>query len=305
MAIDLRKLRHIVETARFESVTRASEALFITQSALTRSIAEVEAELGIQIFIRLPRGVRATDMGASFVKRAQQIIGDVENLITDVTDFRELNTGRFRLGITPPAYQRFVSGALGRLAQNNPNLVIEITTGPANALAPGLTAGNFDAIIGHAGLLGRWPDLEINIIANFHHAIMLRNNHPISQKQPLTERDVLEYPLLLPSFVEPLQNGIATLHADNNLPPPSPKYICDNFEVVMSIISKTDAYTPVISFNPTFGVLRRKFLLLENIITLPKQQMAFATSYTQSCSPAAAAFKRHLEEELTNIKLES
>lgn len=297
MAIDLKKLRHVVETARFESVTRASEALLITQSALTRSIAEVEAELGIQIFIRLPRGVRVTDMGANFVKRAQRIIGDVENLITDVTDYRELNTGRFRLGVTLPTYQRFISGALGLLARNNPNLVIEIATGSTNVMARGLTAGNFDAVVGHAGLLCQWPDLEISIIANFYHAMMLRANHPVSLKRKITELDILELPLLLPSFVQPLQNGIAALHAKNNLPPPSPKYICDDFENVMTIISATNAYTPVISFNPTFGVLQKKFFLLENVINLPEQQFALATSNTQSRSPAAIAFKKYLEEQ--------
>jgi len=289
----------VVETARLESVTRASEVLFITQSALTRSIAEVEAELGIQIFIRLPRGVRVTDMGASFVKRAQQIIGDVENLITDVKDFRELNTGRFRLGITPAAYQRFIASALGHLAKTNANLNIEMTTGSADMLARGLTAGNLDAVIGHAGILSRWPDLEISIVADFHHAMMLRADHPLSEKPKVTERDVLALPLLLPSFVQPLQNGIAALHAKHSLPPPSPKYICDDFETVMTLISQTDAYTPVISLNPTFGELQQKFLLLENVINLPNQHMAFATSLTQSRSPAASAFKQCLEEQFS------
>lgn len=302
MAIDLKKLRHVVETARSESVTRASEVLLITQSALTRSIAEVEAELGIQIFIRLPRGVRVTDMGASFVKRAQQIIGDVDNLITDVKDFRELNTGRFRLGITPAAYQRFIAGALGALAHDNPNLTIEMETGSADKLARELTAGNLDAIIGHAGILSRWPDLEITIVADFHHAMMLRADHPLSRRKKVTERDVLEFPLLLPSFVQPLQNGIAALHAKHSLPPPSPQYICDDFETVMTLISATDAYTPVISLNPTFGDLRSSFLLLEKVINLPNQHMAFATSLTQSASPAAIAFRHHLEEQFSRQK---
>ncbi len=84
IAIDLRKLRHVVETARFENVTRAAEALYITQSALTRSLADVEAELGTPLFVRLPRGVRVTDQGRRFVDRARLIIGDVGDLLADI-----------------------------------------------------------------------------------------------------------------------------------------------------------------------------------------------------------------------------
>ncbi len=298
-AIDIRKLRHVAETARFGSVTRAADALLITQSALTRSIAEVEGEIGIELFVRLPRGVRVTDAGRSFVDRARQIIGDVDELLTGAGDFRKLHRGRLRLGIAPSGHQRFVARSIARVASEYPNLAIEITAGSTEVLPPRLSAGDFDAIIGHEALLRRWPDLEVRRIAELHCAVMVRRDHPVAQRDDVSESEILSYPLLLPSTVEPLQNSIALLYARHGLPPPSPRYVCDDFDLVAAIIARTNAYTPVISLNPTFGRLREKFLLLEGKVELPVQRIAFAVSRTRAETSAARAVESVLREEFS------
>ena len=81
--IDLRRLRYVVEVARAESITTAAQTLAITQPALTRAIAELEASLGIKLFERLPRGVRATPEGERFLFRARKRIVDMDDLIAD------------------------------------------------------------------------------------------------------------------------------------------------------------------------------------------------------------------------------
>lgn len=299
-AIDIRKLRHVAETARFGSITRAADALLITQSALTRSIAEVEGEIGVKLFVRLPRGVRVTDAGRSFVERARQVIDDVEDLLAGAGDYRKLHRGRLRLAIAPSGYQRFVARSIARLASDYPNLDIEITAGSTEVLPPRLSAGDFDAIIGHEALLRRWPDLEIRRIAEFHCAIMVRKGHPIAQRDDISESEILSYPLLMASTVELVQNNIALLHARHGLPPPSPRYVCDDFDLVAAIIARTNAYTPVISLNPTFGRLREKFLLLEGKLDLPVQRIAFAVSKTRAPTAAARAIESVLREEFSS-----
>ncbi len=82
--IDLKRMRYIFEVARVEAITTAAKSLSITQPALTRNIAEVEEELGVQIFYRLPRGIELTEEGKELVTRDKQILGDVDNLITEL-----------------------------------------------------------------------------------------------------------------------------------------------------------------------------------------------------------------------------
>lgn len=289
MAIDLRKLRHVVETARFESVTRAAASLYITQSALTRSIAEVEAELGLKLFIRLPRGVRATEAGGIFVKRARQILGDVDDLIATAEDYRDLKTGRVRIGVAPPAFQRFMARPLAAVAGEHQGLSIDVVSGSADELAPRLTAGDFDLVIGHCSWLSRWPDLAITRVADFHCAMMLRRNHPLAGRTDVEEIDVLRYPAILPSIIEPLETDIASRYAANDLPPLNPRYTGDDFDLLCALTAATDAYTPIISLNPTFGRLHDDFLLLEDVVKMPTQAIGYAVSRMRALSPAATA----------------
>ena len=72
--IDLRKIRHVVEVAHSESITTAAYTLSISQPALTRSIADVERQLGVKLFERMRRGMRLTEAGRVFVDHAQRVI---------------------------------------------------------------------------------------------------------------------------------------------------------------------------------------------------------------------------------------
>lgn len=289
MTVDLRKFRHVVETARLENVTHAAESLHITQSALTRSIAEVEAEMGVQLFVRSQRGVRLTDIGRRFVERAQRIVADADELLAGIRDQQSLRTGRLRIGVVPAVYQPFIARPIAQLAGDNPTLAIEILPGSPETMAPRLTAGDLDAIFGHMGQLERWPDLEIEQVSIFHHAAMVRKGHPLSKKRRIREKDILQYPLILPSTLEPVQNAFSELYAKAKLPPPNPLYVCDNFEIVGEIIARTDAFTPVVNPTPSFAHLQKNFLVLENALRLPDQRLGLAVSRTQPRAPAVAA----------------
>ncbi len=296
IAIDLRKLRHVVETARFENVTRAAEALHITQSALTRSLADVEAELGTPLFVRLPRGVRVTEQGRRFVDRARLIIGDVDDLLADVNNHKGLHTGRLRLGVCPPGYQRFISRPVGDLAGRHPGLRLEISTGTTDDLVPRLITGDIDGIIGHRGWLKRWPDLQLTALASFHSAFIVRQDHPLTRQVAVTERDILALPMIIPATVEPLHTDLATLYTRNGLPPLNPHYVVDDVEVIQDIVDCTDACAPMTSLNPGFGRMSQRHHLFLDEVDLPVQRMVFATSQSRMTSPGATTLAAILKE---------
>ena len=285
-----------METARFENVTRASEALCITQSALTRSLADVEAELGASLFVRLPRGVRVTEQGRRFVERARLIIGDVDDLLADVADHRDLRTGRLRIGVCPPGYQQYISRPIATLAGDRPGLRIEMTTGATDDLVPRLTSGDLDGLVGHRGWLKRWPDLKMTPLASFHSAFMVRRGHPLTTQPTVTERDILACPMIIPATVDPLQTDLATLYARNGLPPLNPHYICDDLEVIQDIVENTDACAPLTSQNPEFGRMKSRFHLFLHEVDLPVQRMVFATSQARAPGPGAGALEQFLRE---------
>ncbi len=104
--IDLKRLRYILEVARAESITTAAETLSLTQPALTRAIADVEAVLKSQLFHRRPRGVQLTTAGQRFASRARRLVSDMDDLVADMRESSNRLTGRLRLGVTPTAAWR-------------------------------------------------------------------------------------------------------------------------------------------------------------------------------------------------------
>ena len=72
--MDLRALISFVTVCRLGNITRAAEALYISQPALTRQIQELEQELGCQLLVRSTRSLSLTENGYLFMLRAQEIL---------------------------------------------------------------------------------------------------------------------------------------------------------------------------------------------------------------------------------------
>ena len=83
-AVELRSIQYFVQVADEGSITRAADKLGVAQPALTRHLKRLEAELGTQLLMRLPRGVRLTTSGREFLEHARRITFDVARARTQV-----------------------------------------------------------------------------------------------------------------------------------------------------------------------------------------------------------------------------
>lgn len=86
MNLSQRQLRMFVATARLLNISRASEALHITQPALTRALREFEAQLGLQLFHRTTRQVSLTAEGERFLPVAQRLLADLDHAASDLRE---------------------------------------------------------------------------------------------------------------------------------------------------------------------------------------------------------------------------
>lgn len=95
--MDLRQLRYVDAVARRLNFTTAARDLHVAQPALSKSIANLEDELGTPLFVRTSRRVALTDAGVTFVARARQILVDVENLADEMADLGAGRRGHVRI----------------------------------------------------------------------------------------------------------------------------------------------------------------------------------------------------------------
>ncbi len=78
--LDIQHLKYAVEVERCGSISRAAEALFVSQPFLSKAVRELEGELGLELFNRSPRGVVPTKRGADFLAHAKEIISSMDEL---------------------------------------------------------------------------------------------------------------------------------------------------------------------------------------------------------------------------------
>ena len=145
--MDIELLAVFRAVADHGSFTAAAKRLGYTQSAVSRQVAALEAELGATLFDRLPRGIRLTEPGRSLLPHAEALTGRLALAREDLRALRELRTGRLRVGTFPTAGTALVPAAVAAFRACCPDVTLTITEGFVRDLIGYLNAGDLDVAI--------------------------------------------------------------------------------------------------------------------------------------------------------------
>jgi DNA-binding transcriptional LysR family regulator len=125
----LAQVTAFVEVARQRSVSRAAEALFITQPALTARIQGLEKELGARLFVRTPRGMKLTGAGDAFLPYAVRALDALGDGRMQVNALERGGAGRLAIGAAPAVSTYVLPGLLRRFAESHPRVEVRVRTG--------------------------------------------------------------------------------------------------------------------------------------------------------------------------------
>jgi DNA-binding transcriptional LysR family regulator len=300
-AVDLKRMRAVVEVARAESITTAAEMLGLTQSAVSRSVAEVEDALGVRLFERLPRGIQVTPAGRHFVEHARRLLAGVDELVCGAQRESARIAGRLRLGFISTGGN--ASWAVSTFARLHPEVAIEALSGSPQALCPRLLHGELDLVVGTSSYLRRWRELETTRLAPLHFACMVRKGHPLAERAQPAELEVLAFPVILPETIEPTYSDLAQRFIQLGLPPFRPRYVTDDFLLAQRIVRSTDAFYPLMHTSEAFGGLGAEFALLRDAVELPRHELCVAHAAQRPHGALAAAFEALLVERYTRSRL--
>jgi DNA-binding transcriptional LysR family regulator len=299
--VDLKRMRAVVEVARAEAITTAAETLGLTQSAVSRSVAEVEEALGVLLFERLPRGIQLTPAGRHFVEQARRLLLEVDELVAGARHESARIAGRLRVGVISTGGN--ATGAIATFARQHPELAIEVVNGSPQTLCPRLIHGELDAIVGTSSYLRRWRELDSTLLAPLHFACMVRKDHPLTERADPSELDVLSYPVIVPSTIEPTYSDLALRLLELGLQPFRPHYVADDFELARRIVRGTDAWYPLMHTSESFGGLGSEFGLLRDAIRLPPHHLSIAYAACRPKGAIAVAFERLLVERFAERRV--
>lgn len=123
----LRDIRAFARVAELDGFSAAARALGVSVSAVTKSVAELEADLGVQLFHRTTRHLHLTEPGRVYLERCTRLLRDLEDVEAEIRESNRAPSGSVRLCL-PPAFGRTtVIPALGEFHRRHPDVRLEIS----------------------------------------------------------------------------------------------------------------------------------------------------------------------------------
>ncbi len=145
--MNLRTLRYFVAIADAGSLSAAAAAIPIAQPALTRQLRDLEADLGVQLLMRLPRGVRLTQAGVTLYEAAQRILKEADRVRQQLA--RKLDEGRATvvLGVPPTLSRIMLPGLFEQSLANLPEIELKTREAFTPTLLDWLERGLIDMAV--------------------------------------------------------------------------------------------------------------------------------------------------------------
>jgi LysR family hydrogen peroxide-inducible transcriptional activator len=191
--MELFQLRYFLKAAEREGFTRAAEELGISQPALSRAIANLEAELGQPVFERQGRKVALTDAGRLLQSRAQQVVALLEDAKNEITDDGE--SGRLRVAAIPTIAPYFLPGVLREFSRQHPLATVLIQEDVTEVALRKCSQGEVDAVILALPVPAR--HLELEELFEEELFLVLPAGHALARRRDVTMKDIEPYPFVL------------------------------------------------------------------------------------------------------------
>ena len=193
--MELRTLEYFLMVAREENITHAAEMLHMTQPTLSRAMMQLETEIGKPLFLRGKRKITLTDEGMLLRRRAEDILSLVSKTESELRKDEHERVGELTIGCAEcQASHLFLPRVIETFSRIHTRVTYDLHTGNADLIKERIEAGLIDI-----GIVLEPVDLEkydyVRLPYHERMGIIISKAHPLSQKNSITAKDLLEIPL--------------------------------------------------------------------------------------------------------------
>jgi len=204
--VDLRQLRYFVAVAEEANIGRAAARLHISQPPLTRQIQQLEADLGVTLFNRTPRGMELTTAGVLFLDEARNIRALVEQATERTQRAGQGKLGRLDVAIFGSAILDVIPKVLLAFRTRYPDVKVVLHTMTKAEQIEALRQKRIDA--GFNRMLAPQEDLETKLVTTERLLLAVPAGHALAQREAIPFREIAHHPIVLfptggrPSFID-------------------------------------------------------------------------------------------------------
>jgi DNA-binding transcriptional LysR family regulator len=192
---ELRHLVYFLEVARQLHFRKAAEALAVAQPALSRQIAQLEAALGAELFVRSRRRVELTPAGRALAKRIEPVLRSLSAAGRELQALTRGEAGHVRVAFTGLAMATVLPGILREFSRRFPGIRLELNESPTSAQLMALQAGELGCGFFHPD--APTPGLKTKLLLRERNGVLLPPGHPLASQRALKLRELTQTPFVL------------------------------------------------------------------------------------------------------------
>ncbi|WP_317929738.1 LysR family transcriptional regulator [Halioxenophilus sp. WMMB6] len=230
MDVDLKRLKHLVTVAKLGSISHAAEELHITQPALSRSIASLEAQFGVRLFERGRNGVTLTPLGSMAVAEAEAVLKRAGRFSHNLGLYSQGLAGNLAFGLGPLLASLLLPELSIQFLNSHPQLKLSASVKSATALLQALQADEVEFFYCGEQQLQLNEDQSVSTVGSLSLARVVKADHPLLQGGNFETHLLNQYPILsgveLSRFFSRYPNGM---------------FVCDNYDILRNTVRHTNA----------------------------------------------------------------
>jgi DNA-binding transcriptional LysR family regulator len=216
-----RQLLLLVAMEEEGNINRAAQVLNMTQPAASKLLKDLEDMLGVQLFDRLPRGMRPTWYGETMIRHARMALASLSQAHDEIEALKAGRYGQVSVGaITAPGLMLMPS-AVALVKQEHPSLRVSLQIETSDVLMERLAQGKLDMVVGRLFERHDKTDLRYEAMVEEPVSAVVRPGHPMLGVARLALRDLVSAGWIVPPSGSVLRHRFELMFQEEGLEAPS------------------------------------------------------------------------------------
>ncbi|MDT2020027.1 LysR family transcriptional regulator [Methylocella sp. CPCC 101449] len=255
LGLRLNHLRLLVSLARLGQVKKVAAALNVTQPAVSKQIAEMEAALQMPLVMRNGRQLAFTEAGEILVKRGMEILLQIEHGRAELDGLVTGAAGRVAIGAVPTVTHSLPK-AIALFQAQTPDVTLTLVEGTTDKLFPLLADGTFDLVISRTP-----PALDTSmfremLLGSDPYVVVCGRQHPLAQRQRVRWRDLAGFKWVLPPAFSAIHGTLMDMLSAHGIALPPGCMIWSAMHALPEFLPRTQTLALMpgsIARNPIYG----------------------------------------------------
>jgi len=244
----LRMLRHFIAASQAGNFHRAAKMEMLTQSAITKSIQQLEEGLGVSLFDRSPRGVKHTQYGQALYARARRVQEECDLIEKELAEMSSGQAGQLTIGAGSVWSSMLLPPVLSRLSVDKPSAEFTILRSSGARFVSELEDGTIDIGLGAIDTFVREAsthsdDYLCEELLQIKTCFFAHESHPLHAMNDLDVADLSEFPYTVFRSDIELRKRISIFFMERNLSQPHQALSSDSISAMMQMMKSSQMTT--------------------------------------------------------------